>query len=399
MSRGMNDHHARGLAETSDRLAEVCGGADRTALQVDIAQAGPIPLQASFSCAAGELIALVGPSGSGKTSVLRAIAGLMRPLNGRIVCASDVWFASWLRVHVPPQDRRVGLVFQDYALFPHLTALENVVLASDPNPEPERSANARALLARVNLEGLEDRRPSQLSGGQRQRVALARALARRPNVLLLDEPFSAVDQATRGRLKRELVGLRATLEIPIVLVTHDIDEAYALADRIVVLYRGRTLAAETPEAIRLRPPSPLVARLMGQTNLFSGVVESRSGGVGQAGVLRWDGGRLEVSDTCGLAVGARVSWLVPDDQIVMHRRGRPSLGERENPLAGKVTALVVLGPRAEVSLSLSATGDAGHSVNFSVPTHVARRNDLHVGAQVVVSLLADGIHLMPDSEM
>src|SRR5690606_38354131 len=131
---------------------------------------------------------------------------------------------------------------------------------------------------KVNLEGLEERRPDQLSGGQRQRVALARALAGQPRVLLLDEPFSAVDQPTRDRLKRELATLRGKLKIPIILVTHDIGEALALADRISVLYHGSTLETGSPEAIRLTPSSPIVARLMGQTNLFPGRLEAAAEG-------------------------------------------------------------------------------------------------------------------------
>src|SRR5690606_15172194 len=147
--------------------------------------------------------ALIGPSGSGKTTVLRSIAGLYRPAGGRIVTGGDTWLDTDAGVDLAPQARRVGLVFQDYALFPHLTALDNVRLAMLDESEEERTRRATELLARVHLVGLEHRRPDQLSGGERQRVALARALARDPKVLLLDEPFSAVDRMTREPLKEE----------------------------------------------------------------------------------------------------------------------------------------------------------------------------------------------------
>ena len=222
-------------------------------------------------------------------------------------------------------------------------------------------------------------------------------------MLLLDEPFSAVDQVTRDRLKRELVQLRSTLQIPVILVTHDIGEAYALADRIVVLQRGRTLADGAPDDIRLRPPSPTVAKLMGQSNMFDGVVEARSraavsAGPAAMGKLRWTGGLLDISDTGPFAPGDRVVWLVPTDQIVLHRRGRPSLGERENPVQGIVSELSTLGEHSDVRIALGGSGSRPQNLALRIATHAARRNGLCVGADVSVSLLAEGIHLMPREE-
>ena len=163
----------------------------------------------ALACRPGELLALVGPSGSGKTTVLRAIAGLYRPASGRIVAGGETWFDSDTGIMVSPQARAVGLVFQDYALFPHLSALDNVRLAMLRLPEPERAAGCRRCSRACISTGLEARTPDQLSGGQRQRVALARALARDPQVLLLDEPFSAVDRMTREPLKEELAACTA----------------------------------------------------------------------------------------------------------------------------------------------------------------------------------------------
>lgn len=224
-------------------------------LAVDIQQTGPMPLDVKFTCAPGELLAIVGPSGAGKTTTLRAIAGLYRPAAGSITCGDDVWFNAARDISIPAQQRRVGLVFQSYALFPHLTALHNVAVGLDDYPEPERLDRARDLLTRVHLDGLHDRRPSAMSGGQQQRVALARALARDPNVLLLDEPFSAVDRRTRRKLQANLVEMRADLRTPVILVTHDLDDAAALADRMLVVDHGEIIQEGSPAGIMNAPAS------------------------------------------------------------------------------------------------------------------------------------------------
>jgi molybdate transport system ATP-binding protein len=232
------------------------------ALSVSLQQTGPIPLDATFSVAPGEILALVGPSGSGKSTALRSIAGLYTPSGGRVVCNGSVWFDRATDVNVPARTRRVGMVFQSYALFPHLTAAENVAEALGDLPAEARREQARSLLARVHLDGLENRRPAELSGGEQQRVAVARALARRPEVLLLDEPFSAVDRVTRRRLRRELAGLRRELPMPVILVTHDLDDVVRLADRICVMRRGQILQTGPVEQVMARPASKEIAELL-----------------------------------------------------------------------------------------------------------------------------------------
>jgi molybdate transport system ATP-binding protein len=361
-------------------------------LSIRLRQEAPIPLDVALDCAPGELVALVGPSGSGKSTTLRSIAGLYHPANALVLVDGVAWADSSRKVCLPARQRRVGLVFQSYALFPHMTARENVEAALGHVERERRSECARRLLARVNLEGLGERKSDRLSGGQRQRVALARALARDPAVLLLDEPFSAVDQATRERLKRELVALRRTMAMPIVLVTHDLGEAMALADRLVVLHHGRTLASGTPDEMRLRPLSPAVARLMGETNVFEGTVllPARAGSPGR--VLA-GGVELDVETTGPFAAGTAVAVLIPGEYVVLHRRGRPSAGERENPVSGVVETLLPLGEQISVGVRFGGPGDG--LLNFRLPTHAARRNGLMPGAGITISVLAEGVHLMP----
>jgi molybdate transport system ATP-binding protein len=299
-------------------------------LSVNLTNTAPIPLNAQFDCASGELVALVGPSGSGKTSVLRAIAGLLKTpsLQGRIsventvghVVSETVWFArsadAKQLINLSPQDRRVGLVFQNYALFPHLSALQNIALAATKTLADSHHEGLIGILQRLGLTGLEHRLPSQLSGGQQQRVALARALARQPAVLLLDEPFSAVDAPSRNSLYRELANLRNTVSTPMVLVTHDLHEARRLADRVVILDGGTTLQSGTPEQVFSRPRNARVAELVGIQNHFKGRFYKAKGAEPSVlGQLDWQGCPLTVPDKNKLDDGANVTWVLAAEHL------------------------------------------------------------------------------------
>jgi molybdate transport system ATP-binding protein len=360
-------------------------------LSVRLEQSTPIPLNVALEVAAGELLALVGPSGSGKTTVLRCIAGLHRPAAGHVRCGTVAWFDGAAGIDLGPQARSVGLVFQNYALFPHLTALENIATALGHLPRDQRHSRARALLERVHLAGLETRRPAELSGGQQQRVAVARALAREPKVLLLDEPFSAVDQVTRRKLQRELAELRRGLSIPIILVTHDLEEAAMLADRLALLHHGRTLQTGTPEEVLTRPKDPLCAALVAARNIFKGRVLAQDA-ERHLTVLDWHGRGLEAAPAPDFAPGADVAWTIPPSEVLLHRRVAPSRGIAENPITGTILDLVRLGSLTSVSIRVEGEQQA---LIMDVPNHVAWRNGLEPGIEIGVSLLAKAIHIMP----
>ena len=364
----------------------------QTGLDVDLRQLGPIPLAAKFACEAGELLALVGPSGGGKTTILRTIAGLCGVREGHINCGNEVWLNTQRRVSLRPQERRVGFVFQDYALFPHLSVRDNIAVAVSDSRE--RNAKVLSLLEQVNLSGLGERYPSSLSGGQQQRVAIARALARKPTVLLLDEPFSAVDQVTRRKLRQELAELRRSLVIPVILVTHDLEEAGMLADRMCIVHRGETLQTGPPFEVMARPLNVTIARLVDHVNLFQATVLEHDRQAERT-IISWHGLALECRYQPQFAAGDQVAWVIPSSNIVLHRRDRPSRGERENPLQGKLVSYLPLGETATVTMSLAESTD--EQLVFSVPTHVAERNRLAEGGAVAVSLLSEAITLMPSA--
>ena len=231
--------------------------------------APPVVHDVSFEVAADrtpEIFAILGPSGCGKTTTLRCIAGFERATEGTVVMQGRT--LSGPGVHVPPEERGVGIVFQDYALFPHLTVLENVVFGLQQDTESARTARAREALAMVGLDGFEDRRPQHLSGGQRQRVALARTLAPEPDLILLDEPFSNLDALLREETRQEVRQLLKDKGISAVLVTHDQEEALSFADRLAVMRSGQLDQVGTPEEVYYQPRTLFVAQFLGRTNLL-----------------------------------------------------------------------------------------------------------------------------------
>ena len=265
-------------------------------------QAGAFRVAIDLRVEPGTTTAILGPSGSGKTLTLRTIAGLTRPTAGRISSDGKPLFDSAANVDLPPRKRRAGFVFQDYALFPHLTVAGNLVYGF---PGPKQSAQSRVaeLVELLGLGGLESRRPSQLSGGQRQRVALGRALASEPAFLLLDEPFSALDAPTRTALTEQLLELESRVGAPTVLVTHDLAEAHVLAQQLVVLDDGVILQSGPRDEVFGRPASPRVGELVGVRNILHGTVNAV-----EDGIATIDAAGIEMQAPAqGLSVGEQVT--------------------------------------------------------------------------------------------
>ena len=278
------------------------------------------------------------------------------------------------------------MVFQNYALFPHLTVIENIKLALDVDKNNLQKQSER-LLEQVNLSGLEQRYPHQLSGGQQQRVAIARALARQPEVLLLDEPFSAVDKVTRRKLYLELTTLRRELDMPIVLVTHDLDEAAMLADNLCVIHQGITLQQGSPEQVLYRPKNSSIARQVDVRNLHTARLVQDQGQL----KLAWHEYYFDVSNTFDF-IEQDIYWTLSPSKVLLHQRVRPSNGEHENPVTGVIQEMVTLRGITTVFMRIEQADNS--SLQMDLPEHVAIRNNLKIGETITVSLLSEAIHLM-----
>jgi molybdate transport system ATP-binding protein len=318
-----------------------------------------------------ETVALVGPSGAGKSSVLRAVAGLLRPDRGRIAVDGDVWLDTAAGADLPPERRSVGFVFQEYALFPHLSVRANVAFGA------RRAEVVDDVLRRLRIAELAGERPGALSGGERQRVALARAIAREPRVLLLDEPLSALDAHTRDAVRGELRDLLAALRLPTVLVTHDFEDAAALADRVGVLVGGRLLQVGTASELVAAPADPFVARFTGAT-LLHGVAEPSENGLTR--VLLDAGGIAWTTD----AGAGRVALAVHPWEVAVSRT--PPVDSTLNHVSAPIDSLVTVGNRVRVRIGPLAG---------EITSGSAERLRLREGDVVVASFKATAARLIP----
>jgi ABC-type sulfate/molybdate transport systems ATPase subunit len=316
-----------------------------------------------------ETFALAGPSGAGKSTVLRAVAGLTRPDRGSIASGAATWFDASRRIDVPPERRPVGMVFQDYALFPHLTVAANVAFGA--------RNGIGDVLERFGIGALASERPGRLSGGERQRVALARALARNPSVLLLDEPLAALDAQTRPRVRGELrAHLRAT-GLPTIIVTHDFTDAAALADRIGVLVDGKVVQVGSAAELIAAPVSPFVAELAG-TNLLPGTAAPRPDGLTNVTLASGDG--IVTTEHGEGHVGILVH---PWEISIAHE---PSEDSMQNHVRAEIESIVPVGNRMRVRLG---------PLTAEITASSAERLELREGQSAVASFKAASTRLTP----
>jgi molybdate transport system ATP-binding protein len=336
------------------------------------ARLGDFELDVAADAARGGCLALAGPSGAGKSTVLRVVAGLLRPDHGVVRCGEETWLDTGAGIDLAPERRRCGYVFQDYALFEHLSAWENVAYGLRRVPRRERRRRAEELLERFGMAPHADARPRTLSGGERQRVALARALAREPRVLLLDEPLSALDARTRAGAARELAAVLRDAEVPAILVTHDFAEAAALGDHVAVVDGGRVVQRGTPGELAAAPASAFVADFTGAV-VLTGTAHPGEGGLT---VIDVDGGgRVTSTEPASGPVAVSVyPW-----EIVIEPRGAAAPGSARNHLPAEVVSITAVGGRVRLGLA------AGQPLVAELSEAAVRELGLRVGSRVTAS--------------
>jgi putrescine transport system ATP-binding protein len=332
----------------------------------------------SLDIAAGEFFALLGPSGCGKTTLLRMLAGFETPDQGRILLGGEDI------AHVLPHERPVNMMFQNYALFPHLSVRDNIAfgLRRAGMRRAEIDTRVAEMVALVKLEGLEKRKPDQLSGGQRQRVALARSLARRPQVLLLDEPLAALDKKLRESTQWELMELQRRLGMTFIIVTHDQEEAMTVASRIGVMDAGRLEQVATPRELYEAPLSRWIAEFIGDINLFEGQVETRE--QNRLMIATRDAGIVAVAEPRNAITKTSVSVAIRPEKLKLSRRGPVSdvLNARAlNRIEGVVTDVSFLGGVTTYKVKL----DSGAVVRSSMANTTRIDMDAYAVSQRVVA--------------
>jgi putrescine transport system ATP-binding protein len=334
----------------------------------------------SLDIGRGEFFALLGPSGCGKTTLLRLLAGFEIPDAGRVLLdGEDI-------AGIPAYRRPVNMMFQSYALFPHMTVEANVAfgLKQEGLPRSEIAARVREMLTLLQIDMLARRRPHQLSGGQRQRVALARALVKRPKVFLLDEPLAALDKKLRSQTRFELIELRRKLGLTFVIVTHDQEEAMSMADRIGVMNKGLLVQVGTPAEIYERPNSRWVAEFIGEVNLFEGDVQSDEAG---QMTLSTPAGPIRCASVGGTARGTKVVVAIRPEKIAI---ARPDAFPHPNRLLGSIADIVYLGDFSLHKVRL----DGGMTITVQAPNVGGRPHD--AGEQVALVFPPDACIVLKD---
>jgi molybdate transport system ATP-binding protein len=353
---------------------------------------------------AGDGVAvLFGPSGAGKSLTLQCLAGLVRPDGGRVVVDGRVLFDSAAGVDLAPQRRRVGYVFQGYALFPHLTVAANIGFGLRDRRRPERARRAAEVMARLGIDGLAHRFPDELSGGQRQRVALGRALATDPALLLLDEPLSALDLPLRRALRDELRAVLADWGTAAVVVTHDFTEAYRLGDRIVVYEEGRVIQAAPRAELLWQPASQAVARVMGLVNVLQGTVLKATPERIQ---FRWRGQTLEAvnSPTRSYlpAPDSSLGFFVRPEYVRLIRkdRGVADPAHHMNIMSGRIVREADFGTTWTLYIRLDESGEPAQGdfdIEVEVPRLVYEILEIERDRRWRFSIHRGSIHVLPSA--
>ena len=331
----------------------------------------------------GKILTLLGPSGCGKSTTLRCVAGLERPSDGEIFFDDRVIFSRARRTFTPPERRNVGLVFQSYAIWPHLTVFENVAYSMRVRrvPRAQIRERVRAALAMVGLSGLEERPAPFLSGGQQQRVALARALVYEPEVLLLDEPLSNLDAKVREQVREDLSALQRRLGITTIYVTHDQLEALALSDVLAVMHQGRVIEAGHPQALYGRPRTRFTASFLGEISYLSGTVASTDG---EIVTVSTPSGLLQGRTTDALAPGAPVLVGIRPEHVTLQKAPPP---QPANVFEGRTLTLLFEGTRVKHRI---AVGEATLLAYGAAPFPVGERVHAVIDGEQVI--------LLPSSE-
>jgi molybdate transport system ATP-binding protein len=330
-----------------------------------------------------QVTVLLGASGAGKTTLFRCLAGLERPQRGHIRFGSEVWFDGERSLHVPPERRHIGLLFQDYALFPHLTVTQNITFGGAGMSRAQVSERLVELTDVFGLRGTEDRRPRQLSGGQQQRVALARAVFRRPRLLLLDEPLSALDAVTRETIREELRVLVRALGIPTYIVTHDRVDALALGDRTMLLDGGRLIQSGTTQEVFGHPETATAARLVGVDTVLIGRVVATGDGMATVSV---EGRELLAEAPQHGAL--EVALCIRAEDVVIARTANAGMSAM-NRLRGVVRSETPEGPFVRVAL------DCSFRLSALVTRDAWKRLDLRVGDDALAIVKAASIRVLP----
>ena len=335
-----------------------------------------------------EFAVLFGCSGSGKTTALRCIAGLENPDAGTIRINDTLYFDSKKKINLPPQKRKIGYMFQENALFPHMNVRQNIEFGLKGLSSIEKNDRMNEMLGLVGIEELEFAYPDELSGGQKQKVALARALAPNPEVLLLDEPFSALDTVVRLKLRKELRIIQKKLGIPVIFITHDPVEAFTMADRMAVFDKGRVQQLGSPEEVFYHPKTRYVAELVGFSNLFDdAVVEGH--GQGDECTFLWSLGTEITAPYIRRMAGDRVSWGIRPENIELVNNGSdgspPSIRKEDskNLLDGVVRNFVNKGTSWIMSMKLK---DSGAVLNVEVTNHIFDSLKLGSGDECMVRI-------------